>query len=63
MGNSFRKGFMALVVGAALCSGVQAEEKTVVSFARFFGSCEADFGNVTDISTSTDEPDERGLHK
>ena len=55
MGNTFRKGFMALVVGAALCGGAHAEEKTVVSFARFFGSCEADFGNVTDISKSAGE--------
>ena len=55
MGNTFRKGLVALVVGTALCSMAQAEEKTVVSFARFFGSCEADFGTVTDISKSAGE--------
>ena len=55
MGNTFRKGLVALVVGTALCSMAQAEEKTVVSFARFFGSCEADFGTVTDIRKSAGE--------
>ena len=55
MGNTFRKGLVALVVGTALCSMAQAEEKTVVSFARFFGPCEADFGTVTDIRKSAGE--------
>src|ERR1035437_3697563 len=58
MGNTFKKGFIALAVGVALCGSsvnAQAEDKTVVSFARFFGSCEADFGTVTDISKSAGE--------
>ena len=56
MGNTFRKGFVALAVGAALCAAnVSAQDKTVVTFARFFGSCEAEFGKTTDISKSAGE--------
>lgn len=55
MGNRFRKGFIALAVGVALCGVAHAQEKTVISFARFFGSCEADFGKTTDISKSAGE--------
>ena len=55
MGNTFRKGLIGLAVGVALCGVAQAQEKTVVSFARFFGACEADFGKTTDISKSAGE--------
>ena len=60
MGNklnkmSFKKGFLALAVGATLCGGAFAADKTVVTLSRFFGSCEAQFGKITDISKSSGE--------
>ena len=38
---------VALIGGAGLSFGA---DKTEISVARFFGACEADYGNVTDVS-------------
>jgi len=53
--KTMRRVVLAAAAGLALVSGAQAEDKTVVTFARFFGACEADFGNVTDVSKSAGE--------
>ena len=55
MVNKIRRGMLALAVGAALCGGAQAQDKTVVTFARFFGACEADYGKSTDIAKAVGE--------
>jgi multiple sugar transport system substrate-binding protein len=58
MANAFRRATLTLAAGLALGlghAGASAQEKTVVTFARFFGACEADFGNVTDVSKSAGE--------
>jgi len=55
MKKLFQRGAIALALSAALIPTVQAQDKTVVTFARFFGACEADFGNVTDVSKSAGE--------
>jgi multiple sugar transport system substrate-binding protein len=41
------------VVGAA--SMTTAADKTEISVSRFFGACEADYGNVTDVSKANGE--------
>ncbi len=55
MKKFFQRGAIALALSAALVPAVQAQDKTVVTFARFFGACEADFGTVTDVSKSAGE--------
>jgi multiple sugar transport system substrate-binding protein len=55
MKKFFQRGAIALALSAALIPAVQAQDKTVVTFARFFGACEADFGTVTDVSKSAGE--------
>ena len=55
MKKLFQRGAIALALSAALMPAVQAQDKTVVTFARFFGACEADFGTVTDVSKSAGE--------
>ena len=55
MKKLFQRGAIALALSAALIPTVQAQDKTVVTFARFFGACEAVFGNVTDVSKSAGE--------
>ncbi len=42
----------ALIGGATMALGA---DKTEISVARFFGACEADYGNVTDISKANGE--------
>src|ERR1700712_2683509 len=50
-----KKGFIAVAIGLAMLPAAQAEDKTVVTFPRFFGACDADFGTVTDVSKSAGE--------
>lgn len=56
----FKPGtILALTLASALASALTATPAlaapTEISFARFFGSCEADYGNVTDPSSATGE--------
>jgi multiple sugar transport system substrate-binding protein len=44
-------GFVALAVGLAACG----DKKTELSFTRFFGACEADYGKVTDVKQARGE--------
>ena len=47
-----------LLAGAALIGGVAtatAADKTEISVSRFFGACEADYGNVTDVAKANGE--------
>lgn len=45
--RTFARAVVALA-GAALFGSAQAQQKTTITFARFFGACEADYGKVTD---------------
>jgi multiple sugar transport system substrate-binding protein len=47
-----------LLAGVALAGGAgaaMAADKTEISVSRFFGACEADYGNVTDVSKANGE--------
>jgi multiple sugar transport system substrate-binding protein len=48
---------MALAAGAlgATLSGATAQEKVEIAFARFFGSCDADYGTSQDFKTARGE--------
>ena len=46
---------LALLLAFAPGIAPAAAAPTEISFARFFGSCEADYGNATDPSTATGE--------
>jgi multiple sugar transport system substrate-binding protein len=46
--------FVTLALAAALLAGC-GDKKTEVTFARFFGSCEADYGKVNDVKQSRGE--------
>jgi multiple sugar transport system substrate-binding protein len=47
---------VSLMAGLAMASGCKkTTEKTEVTFARFFGSCEADYGNVNDVTKARGE--------
>jgi multiple sugar transport system substrate-binding protein len=51
-------GFLVLALGGALlggCKGGGGDSKTEVTFARFFGSCEADYGKTTDVKKARGE--------
>ena len=45
---------VTLALGAAILAGC-GDKKTEVTFARFFGSCEADYGKVTDVKQARGE--------
>jgi len=45
----------AATVTVAMSGAVQAQPKTEVTFARFFGTCEADYGTNTDLSRARGE--------
>lgn len=54
---TFNRTFNALAAAAlvAALSAQSAVAQTEIRFARFFGSCEADFATVTDPSSATNE--------
>jgi multiple sugar transport system substrate-binding protein len=39
---------LVALAGVAVFGTAQAQQKTTITFARFFGACEADYGKVTD---------------
>ena len=54
--NTFGAALALLLAQAlSLAPAAAMAAPTEISFARFFGSCEADYGNVTDPSTATGE--------
>ena len=56
MKKLFCKSALALLVGACCVSAnVYAEEKTEITFQRFFGACEADYGKVVDVTQARGE--------
>ena len=56
MKKLFCKSAFALLVGACCVSAsVNAEEKTEITFQRFFGACEADYGKVVDVTKARGE--------
>jgi multiple sugar transport system substrate-binding protein len=50
-----RLTLLAATAAMTMLTAQAAFAQTEVRFARFFGSCEADFGTVTDPSTATNE--------
>src|SRR5215467_5981455 len=46
-------GIVAL--GAALLAACGGDKKAEISFTRFFGSCEAEYGKVTDVKQARGE--------
>ena len=54
----FHSQVFKALTAAALVSTLAvsvAQAQTEIRFARFFGSCDADFANVTDPSSATNE--------
>ncbi len=45
----------AAALAALLAGPVQAQQKTEITFARFFGACEGDYGNSTDVAKARGE--------
>jgi multiple sugar transport system substrate-binding protein len=53
---AFKRYLAALALGtAALAGGAQAQQKTEITFARFFGACDADYGTSTDVEKARGE--------
>lgn len=52
-----RMALGAMMAGAALLAGpaARAQQKTEITFARFFGSCEGDYGSSTDVAKARGE--------
>ena len=56
MKRQFCKSALALLIGACCVSAnVYAEAKTEITFQRFFGACEADYGKVVDVTKARGE--------
>jgi len=53
--KQLKLGVVALAVSTALGGAAHAADKTVVTFARFFGACEADYGKSTDVDKAVGE--------
>lgn len=54
MTQKFYKGMLALLVSTS-CISAHAQGKTEITFQRFFGACEADYGKVTDATKARGE--------
>ncbi|MDO8778522.1 MAG: extracellular solute-binding protein [Burkholderiaceae bacterium] len=55
MKNLLISGVTGLVIAAGLLQPAFAQPKTEITFARFFGSCEADYGKSTDVKAARGE--------
>ena len=56
MPTKWSKGVAALMAGlVALAAPAAAQPKTEVTFARFFGACEADYGSNIDLTRARGE--------
>jgi multiple sugar transport system substrate-binding protein len=53
--TSLFKTTTALALAACALQPVHAQDKTEITLARFFGSCEADFGKSTDVRSARGE--------
>lgn len=54
MTRKFCKSALAIMLGVC-CLSAGAQEKTEITFQRFFGACDADYGKVTDVSKARGE--------
>lgn len=50
-----RRVAAAMLWGAALTAGAMAQQRTEITFARFFGACEADYGQSQDLERARGE--------
>jgi len=57
MRNRTRRPLLAALAAAALAlpGAAGAQQKVEITLARFFGSCESDYGNATDLSAARGE--------
>jgi len=53
--KSIIRAVACLAVSASVLVPAQAQEKTEITLARFFGSCEADYGKSTDVKAARGE--------
>jgi multiple sugar transport system substrate-binding protein len=53
--NNFLRSTLLAAAGACLALPVLAQDRTEITLARFFGSCEADFGSSTDVKSARGE--------
>ena len=54
MKKAICKSALAVLVGVC-CMSVQAQQKTEITFQRFFGACDADYGKVVDATKARGE--------
>jgi multiple sugar transport system substrate-binding protein len=52
--SSLARALVALALGAVV-NAAQAQQKTEITFARFFGACEADYGKVNEAAKAHGE--------
>lgn len=50
-----RRTLLAASLAAALAAPAQAQQKTEITFARFFGACEGDYGSSQDVAKARGE--------
>ncbi|WP_020680166.1 extracellular solute-binding protein [Marinobacterium rhizophilum] len=53
--KSLIKSIVGVALAAALTQPVAAQQETEVTLSRFFGSCEADYGSVADVTKARGE--------
>ena len=54
MKKEFCKSALAVLIGVC-CLSAQAQQKTEITFQRFFGACDADYGKVVDVTKARGE--------
>ena len=54
MSSMYRKSALALLISVS-CMSAYAQNKTEITFQRFFGACEADYGKVVDATKARGE--------
>ena len=54
MKKAICKSALAVLVGVC-CMSAQAQQKTEITFQRFFGACDADYGKVVDVTKARGE--------
>src|SRR2546425_12397410 len=53
--KSIIRAVACMAIGGSVLVPAQAQEKTEITLARFFGSCEADYGKSTDVKAARGE--------
>jgi multiple sugar transport system substrate-binding protein len=53
--TTFMRGLLGIAVAAPTIGSAAAQQKTEITLARFFGSCEADYGKSVDVKAARGE--------